>query len=89
MPRDSAGGNAVFCRTFTPAISKHLQQGDLVFLDSYALQLVELPQGFFVTRLADPEGLVDVIGWALVGEIRYTIIFSQMFDYRIAQLVTL
>ena len=84
MPHDSTGGNAVFCRTFTPAISKHLQQGDLVFLDGYALQLVELPQGFFVTRLADPEGLVDVIRWTLVGKFRYTVIFLQMLDYRFA-----
>ena len=55
-----------------------------MFLDCYALQLVELPQGFLVTCLADPEGLVDVIGWALVGKFRYTIVFFQVLDYRIA-----
>jgi hypothetical protein len=55
-----------------------------VLLDCYALQFVELSKGFLVTRLADPEGLVDVIGWALVGKIRYTVIFFQVLDYRIA-----
>ena len=68
-------------------MTNSLKQGYLVFFDHDRALPVKLPEGFLVACLAHAESLVNVIGWAFVGERGDTIVLTQVVDDGFAQIV--